>query len=214
MLFLGEVFLVVNAFNVVLSNNNILCTEYDKMSAYTGTWTFSKTDNNTCNVTQTAHGNMYLWFGSADGSTPDADYSDDAFIVETSVVIYSGRNVGILYRGVSLSSSQFYYFDVDPDWDEVHSWSCCWHNLFRVSQAFNYGELYKLKLEADGEYYNFSVNGVMYQKNFHISGGFTTGSIGLISHESVSTFYSLNYTKLVPTAAPTSTPTHIPTSLA
>ena len=176
-------------------SNNILCSKYDEMNVFSGNWTF---DNNTCSLQQSAELTGFgsiIWFGSADGGTPDADYSYQSFIVETSLSISSGdHNAGIIFRAAALSSSQFYYFAIWPYANRIKLWLCCWVEIFDASQTINHNETYDLKILANGNYFNFSVNDVVVYENLKIIDAIISGSVGLQSYNTVTRFYSFNYT--------------------
>ena len=179
------------------------------MSVYDGNWTLNEANNGSCTLVQTADDSkIIIWFGSEDGSTPNSNYSHDSFVIETSLSIASGRNAGILFGGVNVSGSEFYYFDVDPAVNLIHLFRCCWTFIFTISQTFDYGEKYNLRISANGEYFSFSVDDVLV-RDLQIT-NFTTGSVGLISHRSTTTFYSLNYTTF--TDSPSNVPTLNPTT--
>ena len=166
------------------------------MNVFSGIWTFTET-NNTCGLEQSAELTGFgsiMWFGSENGTIPDAEYSHQSFIVETSLAISRGDyNAGIIFRALALSSAQFYYFGIWPDNNEIRLFKCCYTTIFSVSQTINHNEIYNLKILANGNYFNFSVNDVIISQDLEIT-DLTTGSVGLQSFDTVTTFYSFNYT--------------------
>ena len=182
-------------YTVTRSNNNILCSRYDEMSIYSGNWSFSKTDNDTCSLYQGSIGGSRIWFGSSDGGTYDASYESNAFIVESSLSVHSSTyNGGIIFRASSVASS-FYYYGFYPDSNRIRVWKCCWDTMFELSKTFDFNTIYNLRIEAKGTYYNFSVDNEIIWQNYQLT-DLTTGSIGLNAHKATVTFYSLNYTSL------------------
>ena len=166
------------------------------MNVYSGIWTLA-VDNDTCNLEQYVEQGGFgsiIWFGNGDGLTPDVEYSYQSFIVETSLSISSGdHNAGIIFRAVALSSTQFYYFAIWPDANRIKLFRCCWTEIFDEPQTINHNEVYNLKITANGNYFNFSFNDTIVRQDLEIT-DLTSGSVGLQSYDTVTTFYSFNYT--------------------
>ena len=108
----------------VESNNNILCSNYDEMLVYSGTWSLNKIDNDTCTLQQTGTVDYKIWYGTADGGTYDEDYNLNEFVVEAAVAVNSGtHNGGTIFRASDVLSSHYYY-GIWPSQTAIRVWSC------------------------------------------------------------------------------------------
>ena len=160
-------------------------------------------DDEDCAVknTNSGAGNI-LWFGSEDGLTPNIDYVDNAFVVETEFEIHSGNDAGLLFRtgesstkndegpsyfvGLYPGSGKVVFGTMDDGWSAKHSVSI---------PALSYNTRYRLSVHGSGHLYTVYLNGQVIMEKIKRT-EFVGGSIGLRTYYAPSTYYSLSYQKI------------------
>ena len=187
--------LLSNDTNLYESNNDgLLCVNNNDLNLYLSAWLYHEY-NNTCVIENTDDGSNRAWFGSVDGTTYNTDYDSESFIFESFVSIASGNDQGGLGFRLVNPANTFYWLSIRASADAITLYKCCYSTFFDVSYTIEHDTFYKLKIEANGIYYNFYIDDqLIAQKTELIE--ITYGSIGYISHNGYASFKSTNYTTL------------------
>ena len=191
--------LLVPIFLVINISANDLC-DISSWNEIKGDWDFDLTDCSLEN-TNSANGNN-VWFGSADGLTPNTDFVHNSFRLDVSMQIHSGNYAGVLIRSVSSSTSV---------WDEGPSYYVALkrsNNVVRLgilndgdaaiwavtSSGINTDTVYNVSVRVLGNLYTVYLDG---QLMFELcqTGLTAVGTIGLFTYNCPTTFYSLAYSE-------------------
>ena len=177
-----------------------------------GDWEFDSAD---CSLQATAfpESNNLIWLGSADGMTPNNDYSDENFnLTVTMSTPDQGGNAGIVFR--MGASDDVYYLNLLPWFDYVrlgvkHKWNGWFSSTENVSvSSIESNTVYTLAVHATGTSYEVYLDGELVMDGVVMS-ELTNGSIGLATSYSKTTFYSVEYS--TSSTAPTTEPTTVST---
>ena len=194
--------------------SNELC-DISSWNVIKGQWNY---DSTTCNLenTDSDDGNI-VWFGSADGLTFDPNYSDDTFLLSTTMAIHSGYDAGLIFRTQESSTTNnegpTYFLGLYPSSDSIKfgTMNDGWNVKHMVSvSSIEYDVAYTLTVHAVGDMYTIYFDGELVMDVLRSE--FSTGSIGLRTFRAPTTFYSLKYdTDIDPATFPhTSTTTDEP----
>lgn len=185
-------------FLTLTASDNILC-DTDSWNVIKGSWTF---DDNDCSLenTDSGAGNV-MWFGSANGLTPDDNFDDESFTMSVTMSIHSGSNAGVLFRagtvtttnhggqqyyvGIVLGSNnrRVFFGTVNNGWNEQHAASV---------PGLDYDTIYTLSIQALGDSYTIYLDGVAVLSDITRT-EYGSGSIGLRTAIAPTTFYSVSY---------------------
>jgi hypothetical protein len=174
---------------------NLLC-DTDSYNTIKGQWSYDDSDCSLEN-TDSASGNI-VWFGSADGLTPDDSFDADSFTMTASLEVHSGNNAGILFRTGESSTTNdegpTYYVGLKIASDEVRfgTMDDGWSNKHTASLPLEYDHIYTLSVEASGNLYSVYVNDVRVLADITRT-EFGSGSIGLRTYNAPATYHSLSY---------------------
>ena len=202
---------------------NELCDE-SKWNIIGGSWTYNAIN---CSVSSsTTAVSQRLWFGSADGLTPNNDYDDEGFTLTVAVRLDSGCNqqMWLLFRTS--------YMDIDDIWGNYgyRYGMILYDGMERLSvvrdrgdyserqtiankyvtSGFTIGNIYTLSIIGDGDTYHFYLDGELMIGPLTLT-NVTSGTIGIWTYGCPSTWLSYMHTTPSPTTAPTIHPT-MPTS--
>eukprot|EP01084_Bolivina_argentea_P201748 344812_1 len=151
-------------------------------------------DNDTCTL-KTQFGNTILWFGSADGNTPNHyfDYLDKFVLTATFQInqaTKAGSNGGIILRTPTATTGYFAHIQPQSNIVVFRKFDPGWGNVGGTyPKAIGINITYELRVEADGSNYKIYLNNSLIMTRNHA--GFTFGSIGLRTGSAVVTYYSL-----------------------
>jgi len=174
---------------------NLLC-DTDSYSTIKGQWSYDDSDCLLEN-TDSASGNI-VWFGSADGLTPDDSFDGDSFTMTATVEIHSGQDAGIMFRTGESSTRNnegpTYYVGLYPSSDKVvfGTMDDGWSAKHTASLPLEYDHIYTLSVEASGDLYSVYVNDVRVLADITRT-EFGSGSIGLRTYKAPATYHSLSY---------------------
>ena len=184
------------------SDDNILCNTND-WNIISGTWIYNETS---CSIDNTNKGSGYqVWFGSADGKTPNTNYSFNSFVMEAifSINTYYGGDAGICFRAINVSAinnhGESYYIGLYPEFDYVifdKFYGGNYYSLYKsYDHTFNASVKYNLTVQAIETVYNVWLDGIQIFTDKQLT-DYTTGSVGLRNHELPATYYSITLTNL------------------
>lgn len=174
---------------------NLLC-DTDSYSTIKGQWFYDDSDCSLEN-TDSASGNI-VWFGSADGLTPDDSFDADSFTMTATMEIHSGKDAGIMLRTGESSTTNdegpTYYVGLYPSSDKVvfGTMDDGWSAKHTASVALEYDQIYTLSVEASGNLYSVYVDDVLVLADITRT-EFGSGSIGLRTYNAPATYHSLSY---------------------
>lgn len=95
----ASIFVLLTAFIFVSANE--LC-DNSTWNIIKGNWSYDATN---CSLTVGIASGNAIWFGSADGNTPDTDYEHDTFALTVALAINSGHQAGIVFRASHISAT-------------------------------------------------------------------------------------------------------------
>lgn len=167
-----------------------------------GDWDYNAAD--CCLTINSGVGNT-VWFGSADGLIPDANYDDDIFTVQSTVeFLSSGGEANIMFRtGKSSATDIFegptYRYGLNTWTNEVQLFINDGENsdtLKRVSvpSGLTVNTKYTISVHGEGDVYNFYLDGDLMIGPMTLSDLKCTGSVGIWTYGSAATFCSFEYT--------------------
>ena len=144
-----------------------------------------------------------VWFGSADGLTPDSNYIHDTFNLTVTMSIHSGSIAGLMFRTGESSTSNnegpSYFVGLDPS-EDLLKWGVMvdgWYLKHLATVTSDYDTAYTLSIHASGSIYNVYLDGALVMEN--IDGTeFSTGSFGVRTWMAPTTFYSVKYYPMEP----------------
>lgn len=174
---------------------NLLC-DTDSYSTIKGQWSYDDSDCSLEN-TDSGAGNI-VWFGSADGLTPDDSFDDDSFTMEALMEVHSGGDAGIMLRTGESSTRNnegpTYYVGLYPSSDKVKfgTMDDGWSAKHTASVALEYDQIYTLSVEASGDLYSVYIDDVLVLADITRT-EFGSGSIGLRTYGAPATYHSLSY---------------------
>ena len=188
-------FVLIGVTRVQSTVYNQLC-NHSLWNIVNGDWEFDSVD---CSLQATAfpEGNNLIWLGSADGITPNNDYSDENFTVTVTMSTPDqGGDAGIVFR--MGASDDVYYLNLLPWFDYVRlgvkeKWRWAFSSTENVSvSSIDSNTVYTLAVHATGTSYDVYFDGELVMDGVVMSER-TNGSIGLATSYSKTTFYSLEY---------------------
>jgi len=197
------------------AQSNILC-DSSAWNIIKGQWSFDESD---CSIqnTDSGAGNI-VWFGSADGLTPDDSYDDEEFELTVVMEQVSGGDAGILFRTGESSTKNdegpSYYIGLYPGSNRVvfGTLNDGWSAKHSASVGMSWNTEYTLKVIGHGNSYTVYLNGQEILSGITRT-EFSSGSIGLRSYHSPCTYHSMTYKRYGTTASPTADPTEVPTEM-
>jgi len=189
-------------------SDNLLC-DTDSWNVMKGDWNHDPEDCSLQN-TDSGAGNI-VWFGSADGLTPDSNYDDDTFELTATLEIAPGGNAGLMFRTGKLTINDegptygdTYYVNLFPG-NNMTIFSTVYDGYWDAERVkhvkrveLEYNTLITLSILGSGDVYTVYVDGV--KSWTYTRTEFSSGSIGLRTYTSsisgLVTYYSLTYTTL------------------
>ena len=186
-----------------------------------GEWSYNHIDCSLKNTNQ-EKGNS-VWFGSADGETPFSQYCHESFRVSLIFAMHSGDGkAGLLFRTGKLSttwdSGPSYLVRVKASNDRIQIGSIeneFWDYRKLEADSIDLNTMNNLTLVADANLYDIYLNGELVQGDYNMSNltrytNYSYLGIGIHSHQTITTFYSLTYEPVTP--GPTTNPTLLPST--
>ena len=205
---------------------NELCDDAS-WSEVSGNWTFNAME---CSLHSTGGSSAdnnegMVWFGSFDGKTPDTNYCHSYFVLVASVLIHSGKRLGISFR--SETSSDTYYLRLNSKTGFIGIYQLSdgvtiddTDPLYFMNVGITIGTIYNVTIMAEASVYDIYLNGENVLDDILLTNltNYNNCSIGINAWNSEVTFISLTYNGAdtafptnAPNTSPTSMPTYIPT---
>ena len=178
------------------SGTNELCNNAS-WNILDGDWKFSATDCSVQAWDWPVSRNL-MWFGSADGLTPNNLYIDDRFNLTVTLSIPTQQGgAGIVFRMNSRKEEDYYFLHITGhgNFARLGRWSTAyWEPIENVSvSSIDSNTTYTLAVHATGSSYDIYFDGELIMDGIQLS-ELRGGSIGLQTSFSQATFYSLEYT--------------------
>ena len=176
-------------------SDNIFC-DTSSWNIIKGNWSYNSTDCSLRN-TDSGSGNI-VWFGSADGLTPNSNYIHDTFNLTVTMSIHSGYGAGLIFRTGESSTTNTegptYYVGCYPNIDRIQFGTIDdgWNTKQKVTATIDYDTMYTLAIHAAGNIYNVYLDGTLVMKDIN-GEELSYGSFGVRTYEAPTTFYSLKY---------------------
>ena len=207
--------------SIVVNENNELCNN-GSWNDIKGQWSYNSTD---CSIrnTNAKLGNS-VWFGSADGTKPLSQYCHESFRMSLMLAVHSGDGkAGLLFRTGKVSTvwneGPTYFVRIKASNNKISIKSFdngVWdHGTFPVD-SIQLNTTYNLTLVARANLYDVYLDGDLVVRDHNLTEytNYSHLGIGLYSHMTNSSFYSLMYEPVTPEPATNSTsmPTLLPTT--
>eukprot|EP01083_Nonionella_stella_P191937 709977_1 len=175
--------------------NNELCNT-DRWKVIHGSWSQNPS---TCALTNDVAGAASkVWFGSAAGITPDPLYVDLSFTLRVVIEITSGTDAGIMIRTTAaegtLDKGPNYFIGLNPDLDKMvfGSQNNGWGLMSNPTAVNHQNFVYELKVITSRDYCDVYLNDTLIINGLYAP-NWQTGTIGLRSQNTVTTYHKLVY---------------------